>query len=260
MRVLQWIKSPIRGILPLEWRQALRRLQNRALHYGHDCSCPVCGARIRGFLPHHSCDGSVRLNAECPVCGCCERHRLFWTFVKDFRVFDGRPRTVLHIAPERSLRRRFARQPGIRYLAGGISPERGDRSLDLTALDVPSESIDLLYAGYVLMMIADEMAAIRESYRVLRPGGMAVLQLPVYREQSIDYRGADREECLRLFGDPDMHHIFGTDVFDRFRHAGFDVVCVPYSRLLSQVVKRRHGLEEQDMVVCVKRDVPEGVV
>lgn len=252
MNVRHLLKWVAKRLVPPGMRPALRRASSRLIHFGHECYCPVCRAHVRGFLPHHSCDGSVRLNAECPVCGCCERHRLFWMFVEDFRIFDGRPRSVLHISPERPLRRRLARQPGIRYAAGGIHPEQGDRHLDLTSLAVPSNSVDLLYAGYVLMMIADEMAAIRESYRVLRPGGMAILQLPIFREVSIDYRGDDSRECLCLFSDPGMHHIFGEDIFERFRQAGFEVVRVPYSRMLSPAIRQRYGLEAQDIVVCVK--------
>jgi len=215
---------------------------------------------VDGFLPHRSCDGSLRPDAVCPVCGCYERHRLFWTFAEDFRVFDGRPLVVLHVSPEPHLRRRLARLPGVRYMAGGLRPCAGDLSLDLTRLDLPSASVDFVYAGYVLMMIADEMAAIREVYRVLRPDGVAVLQVPIYRRVSIDYRGVDPQESLRRFSDPDMHHVFGEDLLGRFRDAGFDVVVVPYSRLLSATVRRRYGLEPQDIVVCRKPATAGSVV
>jgi hypothetical protein len=252
MMNVQVVRALAKAVVPARFRPALRRAYDRLRHFGTSCYCPVCRSHLRGFLPHASCDGSVRPNAECPVCGCCERHRLFWTFVEGFRIFCGQPKTVLHIGPELPLRRRFSQQPGIRYVAGDISPRPGDRRLDLTALDIASDSIDFVYAGYVLMMIADETAAIRESYRVLRPGGMAVLQLPIYRDVSIDYRGSDSQECLRLFSDPNMHHVFGVDVFDRFRAAGFEVVVVPYSTLMSAAVKQRHGFEPQDIIVCLK--------
>lgn len=163
---------------------------------------------------------------------------------------------VVHIAPEEPLRRQLSKMRNITYVAGGLWPRVGDPKLDITKLDLVSGSVDFLYAGHVLNAIADERVAIREVFRVLRPGGKAVLQVPMFREKSIDYRGDDRNECVRLFGDPDMHHIFGVDLLDRFREAGFDLAIVPYASLMSDSMRRYYGIEKQDMVVCIKPGCP----
>ncbi len=257
MDVWRLLNLGVKRLVPPGMRPVLRRASSRLIHYGRECYCPVCRAHLRAFVAHVSCDGSVRPFAECPVCGACERHRQFWKFMEDFRVLDGRPKTVLHIAPEWGLRQRFSRSPGVTYIAGGLVPAPGDRALDLTNLNLPSESVDFLYAGHVLNMIADERAAICEAFRVLRGHGMAILQVPLFRDESIDYRGDDASESLRLFIDPHMHHIFGRDLLARFRDAGFDLAVVPYGDLMSESFRHRYGFEKQDIIVCIKRATPE---
>ncbi len=173
-------------------------------------------------------------------------------FVEGVLPFAAGRTVFLHVAPEDCLRRRLVQLPGIAYVAGALTPTDGVRRLDLTCMDLPDGSIGFIYAGHVLNMIPDERVAIREVFRVLQPGGMAVLQVPIFREESIDYRGSDRDECVRLFGDPNMHHIFGKDLLDRFREAGFELVIVPYARLMSDQARRYFGIEKQDVVVCIK--------
>jgi predicted SAM-dependent methyltransferase len=153
--------------------------------------------------------------------------------------------TVLHISPEQHVRRRILTyKKGIHYIAGDIGTNPHSLHLDITELNLPSNSVDLLYASYVLMMIDDVSAAIQESYRVLRTGGMAILQVPIFLNRTILYSGED----------PNIRYIFGVDVLDRFQKVGFEVVVVPYPKLLSAAVKRRYGFEEQPIVVCLKRE------
>ena len=253
MGFAKWLKNALHRIVPAPVRPIVRRGFNRVRHYGWTCYCPVCKAHIRAFLPHASCDGSIRPGAECPVCGVCERHRQFWMFLEDFRILDGGPKTVVHVAPEVPLRQRFLGMAEVTYISGAIQPGMGLPKLDLTNIELPSDSVDLLYASHVLNMIPDERAAMREVFRVMRAPGIAVLQVPVFRQTSVDYRGHDESECERIFKAPGMHHVFGIDILDRFREAGFELAIVPYATLMSDFTRKRFGLEKQDMIVCIKR-------
>jgi SAM-dependent methyltransferase len=59
---------------------------------------------------------------------------------------------------------------------------RGLRVLDGTAdaLPVPDASVDLALATDVIEHLVDDVAALRELHRVLRPGGLALVTVPAY--------------------------------------------------------------------------------
>ena len=86
-----------------------------------------------------------------------------------------------------------------------------------------------------------------EFFRVLRPGGWAILQVPVdsarsetFEDPSID----DPAERLRLFGQEDHVRIYGGDYVDRLREAGFTVTPDPYVKSLPSDQIDRFRLDE----------------
>jgi ubiquinone/menaquinone biosynthesis methyltransferase len=60
---------------------------------------------------------------------------------------------------------------------------------DMTALEVPDASVDVVTAGYALRNVPDYKRALREIARVLRPGGR-FLSLDFYRPESAMWRRA----------------------------------------------------------------------
>lgn len=55
------------------------------------------------------------------------------------------------------------------------------RQASVTALPFGDATFDALVSADVLYHVDDDEAALREFYRVLRPGGMAVINVPAYR-------------------------------------------------------------------------------
>jgi SAM-dependent methyltransferase len=133
-----------------------------------------------------------------------------------------RPNAVLHVAPEALLRQLLGGEDTLYVavdLTRGLVGYTGAlaSAADLTRLPFASGTFDLVVASHVLEHIGDDVSAIQEIHRVLRPGGVAVLPVPiVHSGPTVEY-GHPR-------ADEEMHvRAPGLDYFDRFRGAGFAV-------------------------------------
>jgi SAM-dependent methyltransferase len=197
------------------WTEAERRLP--PLRRGSVFVCPCCESREQ-FVSYRG-----RPYAVCPGCGAKERDRLLALILRDLLERLG-PRTVLHAAPEVTIRPLLADCVSSYFvvdLTRGLSSYAGQLSAaaDLTRLPFADDSFDLVLASHVLEHIPDDRAAIREVHRVLKPGGTAILPVPIVHGGATVEYGEPR-------ADEEMHvRAPGLDYFDRFEEGGFQVVA-----------------------------------
>lgn len=183
----------------------------RARHPGTQRRCPACGATVARFAPYGS---ALRPDAQCPTCGSLERHRALWLYLERQTDFFERPLRVLLIAPEPVLdaagRRRHPD-----FLSIDIVPGHAMRRMDLTALDLPSEDRDLVIAYHVLEHIRDDAAAMSEIHRVLKPDGVALVEVPVSGGDTDErYASAPPEVRAAQYGQPDHVRLYGRTDFE----------------------------------------------
>jgi SAM-dependent methyltransferase len=135
--------------------------------------CPCCGWSGLCFRSFAVAE-YIRNNVICPGCGSFERHRALALFYpKLFSTLPRRPQRVLHFAPEPALRSSI--EPLCdSYERSAIAGGDVEHHLNLTDLDLPASSCDVILLNHVLDCMLDDMAAIREMYRVLRPFGLVV--------------------------------------------------------------------------------------
>ena len=125
---------------------------------------------------------------------------------------------MLHIAPEPFFSRLF-RQLGIgHYETGDLAMKGVDHVIDLCALPFPDESYDIVYASHVLEHIKDDRRAMTEIYRILCPGGLAILPVPIVVDKTIEYDAPNPLEEYHVRAP-------GPDYFDRYREI-FDEVAL----------------------------------
>lgn len=194
-------------------------------HTGSSHFCPICQSRLSGF---HSFGG--RRNVVCAVCGSWDRHRRDWLYMQQRTdLFDGRPKKMLHVAPERDLGKLFRQIPNIDYLSGDLDPEVAMVKMDITDIQFPDNTFDVIYCSHVLEHVPDDRRAMRELYRVLKPGGWAILHVPILREVTYEDSSVTTPEArLRVFGQADHVRMYGLDYADRLREAGFEVTVEPF--------------------------------
>lgn len=95
--------------------------------------------------------------------------------------------------------------------------------MDITATGLAGESVDLVIASHVLEHV-DDRAALAEIHRILRPGGEALLLMPVaegWAETFEDATIVTRAGRHRYFTQHDHLRHYGADVRGRIRDAGF---------------------------------------
>ena len=177
-----------------------------------------------------------------------------WLHLRDrHRLLQRRPR-LLHIAPEHCIRDALAANPALRYVSVDMYDPAVDRAADLTALPFRDESFDFAICSHVLEHIEDDRAAMEELFRVLAPGGRAVVMVPIemdrphtYEDSSID-SAAGRNEA---FGHPYHVRVCGADYPDRLRQAGFTVKLV-YSRSMAPHMRRFWRINKTVLFDCGK--------
>ena len=245
------VRRLARSLVPAGLRWPLRVWAGRARHAGDRRWCPCCESRVRAFRPFGE---PQRRDAQCPVCGALERDRLATLFLRQHPgLLDGLAR-LLHVAPERPLQRMLCRWPSLAYVTADIAADGTMVRADLTRLPFPDGGFDAVYCSHVLEHVPDDRAAMRELCRVLRPGGWAILQVPVYRERTDeDVTLADPAERRRRFGQPDHVRVYGHDFADRLAEAGFQVSVVRPQGGLDAATVERCGLKpREDIHFCLR--------
>jgi len=230
-------KQKIGRLIPYPVIENVRRV----IHFG-PLRCKVCGARVRrlrdtgyGFevLERLQVVGGLRrYSDQCPVCHSSARDRLVWFWLSEagqgFRF--SRDVNIAHFAPEKGLARRLRAAAPAGYTAYDLEPSRYrhlDRVIqaDLSALPMNDASVDLFVCNHVLEHVPDVSRALAEIYRVLRPGGVAILQVPIALklERSIELPlDSSPEERVRLVGQHDHLRLFtAADYLDVLEQAGF---------------------------------------
>lgn len=119
------------------------------------------------------------------------------------------------MAPEPGLEAALRALPGLQLTAADLDPSAGHLRADLQSLPFGDQQFDVVIANHVLEHVHDDLAAFREVHRVLKPGGFAVLQVPVNGPSTRDDPAATPEERLRLHGQRDHVRTYGRDVADR---------------------------------------------
>lgn len=203
---------------PWDWRESFEASTEA-------CVCNLCGwigPSFRG--PDHS-EG-----AACPDCGSIARDRfLFFGFV------DRRPPSryrVLETSPRLGHDYRQAMRGWFDYRASDydLRVHRADIELDLQDIHLEDGSVDVLLTPHVLEHVPDTDRALDGVHRLLAPGGVMYLQVPVLQGRTA------RPEAPEFHGDnTPVEWRFGPDLTDRLRDHGFRTRLLCTRELLRHV-------------------------
>jgi SAM-dependent methyltransferase len=128
--------------------------------------------------------------------------------------------------------------------------------MDLIHTPFDDESFDAAICVHVLEHVSDDVRALAELVRILRPGGWAIIQTPVDKAREHTFENplaTSPSERERLFGQDDHVRVYGRDFPARLARAGFEVSVDEFVHELPRDTVERYGLaEHEDIHLCRK--------
>lgn len=221
---------------------------------GNRYTDPIDGSSFRKFLPYGYED--QRENVLSPSTLSLERHRLLWIYLQQHTDFFVKKRKVLHFAPEQAFYKRFRRLKNLEYTTTDLNSPLADVKADICDLPFADFSYDFILCNHVLEHIPDDLTAMKELYRVLKPGGTAILQIPQDLSRAETFQDdtiTDPKQRAKIFGQYDHVRIYGRDYFQKLREVGFEVNEVDLSKDMTiQEVDKFRLAKGEILPVCSK--------
>tara|TARA_R110001592_G_scaffold177361_1_gene417658 strand:+ start:2164 stop:2928 length:765 start_codon:yes stop_codon:yes gene_type:complete len=221
---------------------------------GNTYEDPIDGHTFRSFLPYGY--ENPRENVLSPSTLSLERHRLLWLFLKKETNFFTAPLKVLHFAPEQAFYKRFKKLKNLDYTTTDLNSPLADVKADICNLPFEENSFDVIFCNHVLEHIPDDTKAMSELFRVLKPGGWGIFQIPqdLKREKTFeDNTITDKVERTKIFGQYDHVRIYGKDYFNKLRTIGFTVNEVDFTKQLTPEEINRYRLATGEIIPLVKK-------
>ena len=247
-RMPNWLKDSIRTV--------------RAKAYaGEGRYCPICEKSARKFL---TAGRETREDSQCPHCLSFERQRFLLLYLlRRTDLFNSRlensakerSEPILHVSPAACLEPKFKARFGDRYLTADLLSPTAMVKMDITNIQYPDQSFPAILCSHVLEHVSNDIAAMREFYRVLKDDGWAILLVPITADRTFeDPSIADPAKRLELFGEIDHVRRYGPDYVDRLRSVGFKVETIFVEEVASaaEIEKMRLTADSGEIYLCRK--------
>jgi len=241
------LRAFVQRFLPSALQPTLRSFASslHSANWRHRCS--VCEQKVERFLPldpyyeeqwrRHGYqpvaerDETCNLEAySCPFCGSPDRDRLSALYLHERlgRNTGGPKISLVDFAPAPALSAHVRRNYHITYRTADLNMPGVDDHVDLACMDLYADrSFDAFICSHVLEHVSDDLRAMAELHRILKPGGWGLAMVPIplgdhgIREDPSQTSEADR---WRSFGQSDHVRIYSRTAFvSRLESVGFEV-------------------------------------
>ncbi len=223
------------------------------LYRGNAVQCPVCNHSFKRFLGYGS-EVAFRQNVLCPHCLSLERHRLLWLYLQQRSPLFTEKVALLHIAPEQCFHERFRKMSNITYTTGDLESPLAQHHFDLHEVPFADNSFDAVICNHVMEHVDNDLRCMQELYRVLKPGGWAIMQVPVDYNRASTYEDASittPEEREKHFWQKDHVRLYGRDYPERLAAAGFTVKPTDFVKSLGAEASQKHRLQSEEIIYAL---------
>ncbi|HAR65346.1 MAG TPA: SAM-dependent methyltransferase [Lentisphaeria bacterium] len=250
----------------------VRRLRRGINGLGARCRCCFCETSFWKFSKYRGGWEAVSsylreldwVSSEfdhfwCPFCRSHDRERhlkYFFDALDFWRRFEGA--VVLHLAPEKHLGRCIESCGPERYLQGDLVPVRETiEVVDVTDIHEEDDSFDVVLCNHVLEHVPEDAKALGELFRVLKPGGVAILQTPfaakLGKTRERDPEVTTEAQCLEFYGQEDHVRLYGTDLMDRIGAAGFELDLQTHDAVLPELDCGVAGVSRNERLILARK-------
>jgi SAM-dependent methyltransferase len=215
---------------------------------------PINGQSYRKFLPYGYVN--LRENALSPGTLSLERHRLLWLYLQRETDFFKKSYKVLHVAPEQAFYKRLKKLPNLDYTTTDLHSPLADIKADITNLPFEDNSFDVIFCNHVLEHIPDDTKAMQELFRVMKPGGWGIFQIPIDESRATTFQDdsiTDPEERTRIFGQYDHVRVYGLDYYNKLKSVGFEVEAVDFTQTLIPEDIKKYALVPGEKLPVVRK-------
>jgi SAM-dependent methyltransferase len=219
---------------------------------GNKFTDPIDGKSFKTFLPYGY--GTQRTNVLSPSTLSLERHRLLWFYLQNETNFFSKKLKVLHFAPEQAFYKRFKKLDNLNYVTTDLNSPLADVKADICNLPFKDNEFDVIFCNHVLEHIPDDTKAMKELYRILKPSGWGIFQIPQDLNRKTTFEDntiTDKKERAKIFGQYDHVRVYGLDYFDKLRSIGFRVEEVDYTNTLSSEKIEKYCLAKGEIIPVV---------
>ncbi len=207
--------------------------------------CPVCGNKQADFLPlpdfyrektNQYCfpylDKCEMLSLDaysCSSCGASDRERLYalWISQQFEKKHFSTGTNIIHFAPETALSAKLSSLNLSNYKTADLLMDHADFKVDMMMIPFADDSYDFFICSHILEHVESDDRAIRELYRITRPGGCGILMAPIIvglEQTQEDPNVTDEASRWRLYGQNDHVRLYAHDDYvNKIKSHGFHV-------------------------------------
>jgi hypothetical protein len=231
----------------------------KGFHFGLEgfkkVACNICGWSGRKFCDFYTGYEHIYKNSVCPECYSHPRHRAYYLYLNELLAKFNKSIKLLHFSPEMAITRVLKSHPNVEYLSVDIDHTKAMRKEDITNLTFKDNSFDVIICMHVFEHIDNDRKAMEEVYRVLKPGGSALLDVPIDVNRELTYEDASitsPADRTRKFWQWDHVRLYGMDYKSKLEDVGFAVTEDYYVRSKGEGFTHRHGMETIPSYLCTK--------
>jgi len=269
------------GLEIRRFKSMIRKMQSKVCVVFERYYCPLCNKRVKKFLPlsnlfldnlrkygwKYKFEDSETCNVKnysCPFCGGSDRDRLYALYIQQYLTRAQLESTIriIDFAPSHQLsfyiKKLMAKsKQNIVYRTADLYMENVDDKADVTNLRIYEDNcFDFFICSHVLEHVSDDQRALRELYRILKPGGQGILMVPIVSsidEIDEDPAVTDVAERWRRFGQGDHVRLYSKKGFlRRVGEAGF-VIHQLGQDFFGKKVFTKHGITHQSILYVVEK-------